>query len=112
MKHLATLTLVLAISTLSVRAQDPAPPSVDPLHRTFDTVLDTYVRDGLVYYRALKLERGRFDSYVGSLADANLPAADRNKQLAFWINAYNAFVLRTVIDYYPINGRFAPPAGP
>ena len=42
-----------------------------------------------------------------SLGDANVPATDRNKQLAFWINAYNAFVLRTVIDYYPINGRAA-----
>ena len=29
------------------------------------------------------------------------------RQLAFWINAYNAFVLRTVIDHYPIAGRAA-----
>jgi hypothetical protein len=107
MNYLATLTLVLATATLGLGAQDPAPPAVDPLHRTFDTVLDTYVRDGLVYYRALKSERGRFDSYVASLGDAAVPAADRNKQLAFWINAYNAFVLRTVIDYYPISGRAA-----
>ncbi len=32
------------------------------------------------------------------------PKAD---QEAFWINAYNALVLQTVIDQYPINGRFA-----
>src|SRR5436190_1567763 len=29
----------------------------------------------------------------------------RARQLAYWINAYNAFVLRTVIDNYPIRGR-------
>lgn len=107
MKYLAPLTLILATLTLGARAQEPAPPAVDPLHRSFDTILDTYVRDGLVYYRALKAERPRFDAYVASLADAVPPASDRNQQLAFWINAYNAFVLRTVIDYYPINGRAA-----
>ena len=107
MTRLATWILVLGVLTLGVRAQEPAPPSVDPLHRGFDTILDIYVRDGLVYYRALKLERQRFDAYVASLAGASMAAADRNRQLAFWINAYNAFVLRTVIDHYPINGRAA-----
>jgi hypothetical protein len=107
MMRLATLVLVLGSLTLGVRAQEPAPPSVDPLHRAFDGILDIYVRDGLVYYRALKLERQRFDAYVAALADASMAAADRNRQLAFWINAYNAFVLRTVIDHYPINGRAA-----
>jgi hypothetical protein len=106
MKHLAPLTLIVAALTVGLDAQEPTPP-VDPLHRAFDTILDTYVRDGLVYYRALKLERPRFDAYLASLAQANVPAADRNRQLAFWINAYNAFVLRTVIDNYPINGRAA-----
>jgi len=107
MMRLATLVLVLGSLALGLRAQEPAPPSVDPLHRGLDTILDIYVRDGLVYYRALKLERQRFDAYVASLADASIAAADRNRQLAFWINAYNAFVLRTVIDHYPINGRAA-----
>jgi hypothetical protein len=107
MTRLAALTLVLGTLTLGLGAQEPAPPSMDPLHRAFDTVLDIYVRDGLVYYRALKLERPRFDAYVASLATASVAEADRNRQLAFWINAYNAFVLRTVIDFYPISGRAA-----
>ena len=64
MKYLATLTLIFAISSIVLRAQEPSPPAVDPLHRAFDTILDTYVRDGLVYYRALKGERQRFDAYV------------------------------------------------
>jgi hypothetical protein len=105
--NLAFPILIVATLMLGLHAQEPAPPAVDPLHRAFDTILDTYVRDGLVYYRALKLERPRFDAYVASLAEANVPAPDRNRQLAFWINAYNAFVLRTVIDNYPINGRAA-----
>jgi hypothetical protein len=87
----------------------PAPQTVDvdPLHRPFDDILDTYVRDGLVYYRALQSERARFNRYVASL---DVPAGtydgwSRERQLAFWINAYNAFALKIVIDHYPIRGR-------
>jgi hypothetical protein len=81
----------------------------DALHQPFDQLLDLNVRDGLVYYRALKSERGRLDRYVASL---NVPAAtydkwSREDKLAFWLNGYNALVLRTVIDHYPIKGKAA-----
>ena len=49
MKVAATL-LVLLFACSAIRAQDPAPPVVDPLHQPFDEILDIYVRDGLVYY--------------------------------------------------------------
>ena len=89
-------------------AQDPAPPAVDPIHKPFDAILDVYVRDGLVYYRALRSERGSLDRYIASLAATSADTVKSwppNQQLAFWINAYNAFVLETVIDHYPIRGR-------
>ena len=40
-----------------------------PLHRPFDEILDIYVRDGLVYYFALKQERAKFDRYVQALGE-------------------------------------------
>jgi hypothetical protein len=78
----------------------------DALHRTFDQLLDLNVRDGLVYYRAVRASRATLDRYAATL---NVPAATyqswpREQQMAFWLNAYNAFVLQTVIDHYPING--------
>lgn len=107
MRVVATV-LVLLLGLATIRAQQPEPPVVDPLHRPFDEILDIYVRDGLVYYRALKSERGRFDRYVQSLTETGADTVrgwTPARQLAFWINAYNAFVLRTVIDRYPIRGR-------
>ena len=98
MTKLACLVLPAECWRPACARRSPLHRAVDPLHRPFDTILDIYVRDGLVYYRALKLERPRFDQYVQSLAEAQVPAGDRNRQLAFWVNAYNAFVLRTVID--------------
>jgi hypothetical protein len=73
-------------------------------HAPLDRLLDTYVRGGLVYYRALKSDRVALDRYVQAL---DVPAAElarwpEMEQKAFWINAYNALVLRTVIDAYPI----------
>ncbi len=111
----AFFAVVLALGLGEPARQDPVPPTVDALHRPFDEVLDVYVRDGLVYYRALKGERARFDRYVATLGATSADTVNgwpANRQLAFWINAYNAFVLQTVIDHYPIRGR-APeyPAG-
>lgn len=93
---------------LAKAAQDPEPPVVDPIHKTLDAILDVYVRDGLVYYRALKSERASLDRYLAALAATSADTVNSwpaNRQLAFWINAYNAFVLQTVIDNYPIRGK-------
>ena len=113
MKVLATLLITVTACfaeapAARTRVQEPAPPVMDPLHRPFDEILDVYVRDGLVYYRALKSERARFDRYIAALAGTSADTVKSwppNAQLAFWINAYNAFVLQTVIDHYPIRGR-------
>jgi hypothetical protein len=91
---------------VAVGAQDPVPVDVDALHRPFDDVLDIYVRDGFVYYNALRSERARLDRYVASLDEVTgVDAWDAPRRLAFWVNAYNAFVLQTVIDRYPIRGK-------
>jgi hypothetical protein len=113
MKYPALILLVVfAAAAMPVRADDQEPSSVavDPLHKPFDEILDLYVRDGLVYYLALRNERARFDRYVAALGGVTadtLKSWPRERQLAYWINAYNAFVLRTVIDHYPIRGKSA-----
>jgi hypothetical protein len=71
----------------------------------YDELLDLNVRDGFVYYRALKGERGRLDGYVNELANVQIDSEPRNDQMAFWVNAYNAIVLQTVVDHYPIVER-------
>lgn len=73
--------------------------------RNLDEILDLYVRDGLVYYRALRGDRRRLDVYVSSLSTASVSSAPREEQITFWLNAYNALVLRTVIDHYPTPRR-------
>jgi hypothetical protein len=96
----------LIASARSPAAVAQASALADTLHRPLDQILDTNVRDGFVYYRALKSERGRLDRYAASLnvAAAAYEAWPREEKMAFWVNAYNAFVLQTVVDRYPIHG--------
>ena len=105
----ATLATVLLGATLLAAQQSqytPA-PGAELLHRPLDQILDVNVRDGLVYYNALKAERGRLDRYVASLnvTPATYQGWSKAQQMAFWVNAYNAFVLTTVINHYPLHGN-------
>src|SRR3954469_8137812 len=97
------ISIVLALTVLaSPRAQEGGEAART---RSFDQLLDLYVRNGDVYYRAIKSERGKLDSYVAQLASVPVERLPRDEQVAFWLNAYNAIVLRTVAEHYPIQGR-------
>jgi uncharacterized protein DUF547 len=108
--HKFALAVALSVSGAMLGARPPQytpAPGTELLHRPLDEILDVNVRDGLVYYRALKGERGRLDRYIGSL---NVPAATydrwpKGQQMAFWVNAYNAVILQAVINHYPIRTR-------
>jgi hypothetical protein len=101
--------LQLPAVLIAVALLGGAPAAQDSLadaRRTrFDQILDVNVRDGYVYYRALKSERARLDSYIASLATVRLDTGSPQEQAAFWINAYNAAVLKTIVDHYPIPQR-------
>jgi hypothetical protein len=99
--------LLAGVALLSAQQSQFTPAAgAELLHRPLDQILDVNVRDGLVYYRALKGERGRLDRYVASLnvTPAAYQGWSKGQQMAFWVNAYNAFVLETVINHYPLHG--------
>lgn len=76
-----------------------------PDHSAFDRLLKKYVHEGLVDYEALLNNRTQLDEYLKQLENYPLESfADLNREerLAFWMNLYNASVVRMVIDEYPI----------
>lgn len=92
--------------TFRVVPQQP-PSTAEQIHRPFDQILDMYVRDGLVYYRAVRTDRARLDRYVtalGAVTLATYQGWSREQKVAFWINAYNAFVLQGAASAYPPRG--------
>jgi len=100
--QLPVVLLAMVLFASGPRAQDSG---ADARRARFDEILDMNVRDGFVYYRALKSERARLDGYIASLGNVQLDSASPQEQVAFWLNAYNAVVLRTVVDHYPIQQR-------
>ena len=82
-----------------------APPGRLPDHGRFTEVLASVVEDDGVAYRSLADDPSKLNAYIARL-EATDPAAVRNAapadRLAFWINAYNACMLKRVIENYPI----------
>jgi|AP95_1055475.scaffolds.fasta_scaffold08387_4 uncharacterized membrane protein YdjX (TVP38/TMEM64 family) len=76
-----------------------------PDHQAFTAVLADVVQQPLIDYQKLKDNRVGLDAYLRSLAavdPALLDGASEDRVLAFWINTYNACMLRLVVDHYPI----------
>lgn len=71
-------------------------------HDLFNQVLQEHVKDGRVDYAKLKENPEKFEKYLDQLATAKPSEMSYNAQIAFWINAYNALVIKGVIDHYPI----------
>jgi hypothetical protein len=71
-------------------------------HLLFTQILNDYVHDGLVNYTKLKDDK-RLDEYLVQLENTNPDnlLTDEDK-LAFWINVYNAFTLKFIIEEYPV----------
>lgn len=105
---MTALLLSFFIFHFSFFSLSPSQPPSDSLHRPLDQLLDLYVRDGRVYYRAVRSDRARLDRYVAALGEVSRDTYDRwprERQMAFWINAYNAFVLQSAASAYPPRGN-------
>ena len=69
-------------------------------HKLFDEVLHNHVRDGLVDYPGVHAD-ARFQMYLSQLDHVDPNAlVTRNERLAFWINVYNAFAIKGILDGY------------
>lgn len=77
----------------------------DHSHVIYDGLLKRYTRGGNVDYRGLKADKRLFESYLTALGRVDLHRYvewHHTQKLAFWINSYNAFTLKVIIDHYPI----------
>lgn len=73
-------------------------------HTQWTELLNSNVDEsGKVNYKGFITEEGKFDVYL-SLLSKNPPGSSwtENEKLAYWINAYNAFTVKLVIDNYPL----------
>lgn len=103
------LSVGLAIAIGLQSACSSAPRSFVPIEpiplsefstQYFDEVLHTHVKDGVVNYPAIAQD-DRLQLFIWQLDRFNpsmLPS--RQHSLAFWINVYNAFAMKGILDGY------------
>lgn len=93
---------------LSQEAPTTSPSATTPEfdHSDWATVLYGCVGDGDFNYDNLindQVLRGALDSYLATVASASLAGMSDAEKLAFWINAYNAYVVKGVLDNWPLD---------
>lgn len=79
--------------------------STPPNHSLWDQLLSKHVKSGgRVDYAGFIRDKEQLESYLKSLSK-NAPDRktwSREEQLAYWINAYNAFTVKLIVDHYPV----------
>lgn len=71
-------------------------------HALFDSLLVEFVNeDGLVDYAGIK-EHHALDDYLTVLSNTNPDELSEMDAIAFWINAYNAYTIKLIVDNYPV----------
>jgi len=78
--------------------------SVD--HSIWDKLLKMYVADnGDVNYKGFKMDAETLNSYIDYLA-SKVPSENwsKNEKLAYYINIYNSYTVKLIIDNLPIKG--------
>lgn len=115
-RSIASLVCTLALAccapaaeTSVTSAQAPAVPRAsaqpfDHTHGAWSALLAAHLRAGRVDYAALKKDPAPLDAYLTSLESVTakeLRGWSREQRMAFWINAYNAYTVRRVVEGYP-----------
>ncbi len=100
-------------STPSVKTTVPIPkkevvkPTPKPTafsHAAWNTLAQKHISAaGKVNYKGFKADAIAFDAYLKSLAANPVQSSwSRGQKMAYWINAYNAFTIKLIVDNYPV----------
>lgn len=104
MKHILNIFLLLVFVSCGIAS--PKQENTKPIsHATFDALLKKHVnKEGWVNYEGFKEDRAELKKYL-DLIQNNAPndkTWSKEDRLAYWINAYNAFTIELILQYYPV----------
>jgi len=89
-----TFILILSFAMTAFSAPD---------HSLYTAILSDHVKAGQVDYQSLRRDE-RLPCYLKQLAVTDLAElSSYSERLAFWLNAYNAYTLKLIVDRQPIN---------
>ncbi len=74
-------------------------------HNLWNELLHKHVSiEGHVDYKGFKKDQNQLETYL-DLLESNPPQDfwTRHQKLAYWINVYNAFTIKLIVDHYPVS---------
>lgn len=73
------------------------------LHDSWDILLKQHVNaKGEVNYKEFINSSEELEGYLLTLSETRIQELDIKELFAFWINAYNAFTIKLILDHYPV----------
>ena len=98
----AAVTAAAATTAAAVKKAMPKSTTVD--HSPWDQLLRKHVTSaGKVNYKAIKADPSALNGYLKTLSDNPINEEwSRNQKMAYWINAYNAYTVKLIVDNYPL----------
>lgn len=109
--------LVTLVPVAFAAAQSPAEHFADNIagstivvdHEDWNVLLETYLDSNhpsginLFDYAAVtSADQERLDSYIEELQQVDVPGLNRDEQMAYWINFYNALTVKVILDNFPV----------
>lgn len=92
---------------VKVEKNDEWPYATTPVnHQLWDKLVKKHVNEqGMVNYKGLKQEESQLDEYLALLSKnpVNRSEWTKEQQMAYWINAYNAYTVKLILNHYPLN---------
>lgn len=89
--------VIFMVASPAISAEKPA--VVD--HGIYGALLKSYVVDGKVNYEGFKQDEANLDLYLAQLEKVKPEHLSRGEQMAFYINAYNAWTIKLILENYP-----------
>lgn len=73
-------------------------------HEKWTALLNKHVKaDGLVDYKGFINDKAELQAYLDIISkDAPAKSWAENDKIAYWLNAYNAFTVKLIVDNYPV----------
>jgi hypothetical protein len=98
-----------SFTIISYGLEEVKTDSFDHSYATYNSLLNRYVKNARVNYEGFINSRAEFETFLralGSVDEDVFESWTEEQRLAFWINAYNAFTIKAIIDHYPIKRSF------
>ncbi|WP_370687644.1 DUF547 domain-containing protein [Fulvivirga ligni] len=96
---------LMLISVMACNSTARSSSAEPPSHKLWDELVKRHVdAEGLVDYKGFVKDKKQLEEYLSQVSSHAPDKAKWSKaeQLAYWINAYNAFTIKLIVDNYPV----------